>query len=102
MATVIRFSRHGTKKRPFYRIVVQDHRSPRDGKFIENIGTYDPLKETATNTSVTLKRDRLDYWLGTGAQMSLSVKNHLRSTLKNPANTGLTPPKPKKETRAKA
>lgn len=75
MATVIRFARHGTKKKPYFRIVVQDHRSPRDGKFIEHIGAFDPVKGDQT---VTVKRDRLEYWLSTGAQMSNSVKNRLK------------------------
>ena len=74
MASVIRFSRHGTKKRPFFRIVVQDHRSPRDGRFIENIGTFDPLKGTS---SLKIERDRLQYWLSVGARPSLSIKNRL-------------------------
>jgi len=78
MATVIRFARHGTKKRPYFRIVVQDQRSPRDGRFVEHIGAYDPLKG---DTSLSVKRDRLAYWVGTGAQMSDSVKNRLKTTL---------------------
>lgn len=75
MATVIRFARHGTKKRPFYRIVVQDHRSPRDGKFIENIGTLDPRKGDST---LKIERPRLEYWLGCGAQMSESVASKVK------------------------
>jgi small subunit ribosomal protein S16 len=75
MPTVIRFSRHGTKKKPFFRMVVQDKTKPRDGRFIENIGTFDPIK---SDTSLTVKRDRLEYWLGTGAIMSDSVKNRLK------------------------
>jgi small subunit ribosomal protein S16 len=76
--TVIRFARHGSKKRPFFRIVVQDHRSPRDGRFIEKIGTYVPQKE---ENALTISRPRLEYWLSTGAQMSLSVKNRLKGKL---------------------
>lgn len=75
MATVIRFARHGTKKKPYYRIVVQDKTSPRDGKFIEHIGAYDPQKDG----SFTMKRDRLDYWVSVGAQVSTSVKNRLKT-----------------------
>jgi len=78
MATVIRFSRHGSKKRPYFRIVVQDHHSPRDGRFIEHIGAYDPQKEN----SLSVERERLLYWLSTGAQMSLSVKNRLTPKIK--------------------
>lgn len=87
MATVIRFARHGTKKRPYFRIVVQDHRSPRDGRFIEHIGAFDPIKG---DQSLTVERERLQYWLGTGAQLSLSVKNRLKSKMKEWAST----PKP--------
>ncbi len=78
MATVIRFARHGSKKRPYFRIVVQDKRSPRDGRFIDHIGAFDPIKG---DSSVTVARDRLQYWLGTGAEMSVSVKNRLRAKL---------------------
>lgn len=77
--TVIRFSRHGTKKRPYFRIVVQDKRSPRDGRFVEHIGAYDPVKGDA---SLTIKRDRLLYWIGTGAQLSDSVRVRVKSILK--------------------
>jgi len=79
MATVIRFARHGTKKRPYFRIVVQDQHSPRDGRFIEHIGSYSPLKG---GESITVERDRLEYWIGTGAQLSTSVKNRLKATRK--------------------
>jgi small subunit ribosomal protein S16 len=75
MATVIRFARHGTKKKPYFRIVVQDHRSPRDGRFIEHIGAFDPIKGLP---SLVISRERLSYWLGTGAQLSVSVKNRLK------------------------
>lgn len=61
----IRLRRMGAKKKPFYRIVVADKRSPRDGRFIETIGTYDPLTEPAT---VELKLDRAAHWLSVGAQ----------------------------------
>lgn len=74
MATVIRFSRHGTKKKPYYRIVVQDKTAPRDGKFIEHIGAYDPIKG---DQSLVVKRERLDYWLSAGAKMSDSVHNRV-------------------------
>lgn len=82
MATVIRFARHGCKKRPYFRIVVQDKRAPRDGKFIEHIGAFNPVKGEST---VTVERDRLQYWLSVGAQMSDSVRNTLKSKM---AETG--------------
>jgi small subunit ribosomal protein S16 len=64
MAVKIRLARYGAKKRPFYRIVVADGRYPRDGRFLETVGTYNPLKDPF---EVTLKKDRIQYWLGTGA-----------------------------------
>lgn len=79
MATVIRFARHGTKKKPYFRMVVQDQRSPRDGRFVEHIGAYDPIKGDA---SLTVKRDRLEYWLSTGAQLSDSVRTRLKGVMK--------------------
>ena len=75
MATVIRFARHGTKKKPFFRMVVQDHRSARDGRFIEHIGHYRP---THGESSLSVDRARLEYWLSKGAQLSDSVKNRLK------------------------
>jgi small subunit ribosomal protein S16 len=88
MATVIRFSRHGSKKRPYFRIVVQDSRSPRDGRFIEHIGAYNPVVGAS---SLSVKRERLEYWLSTGAQLSTSVKNAVRGKFaeskKSPAAT---------------
>jgi len=65
----------GRKKRPFYRIVAADSRSPRDGRFIETLGTYNPLTEPAT---VEVKEDRVFYWLQNGAQPTQTVKNLLR------------------------
>lgn len=84
MATVIRFSRHGSKKRPFYRIVVQNSQAPRDGKFIEHIGHYDPVKGMS---SLKVENERLNYWLGVGAQMSDSVRTCLRTGLAAPSAT---------------
>ena len=71
----IRLRRMGAKKTPFYRIVVTDKRSPRDGRFIESIGTYNPNTDPET---VELKMDRAAYWLGTGAQASEGVVRILR------------------------
>ncbi|KRL07714.1 30S ribosomal protein S16 [Liquorilactobacillus mali] len=64
----------GSKKRPFYRIVVADSRSPRDGRFIETVGTYNPLTEPE---SVTLKEENILNWLSNGAQPSDTVRNIL-------------------------
>ena len=70
MALRIRLSRGGAKKRPFYRIVVADSRSPRDGRFIERVGTYNPLLAKDDEHRVTLKQDRIKHWLGVGARPS--------------------------------
>jgi small subunit ribosomal protein S16 len=68
MALSIRLSRGGSKKRPYYRIVVADARSPRDGKFIEKIGNYNPLLAKDAENRVVLDAERARYWLGNGAQ----------------------------------
>ena len=65
----------GAKKRPFYRIVIADSRAPRDGKFIETVGTYDPRKNPS---EVTLKTDRIRYWLNNGAQPTDTVRDILK------------------------
>jgi small subunit ribosomal protein S16 len=66
----IRLARHGAKKKPFYRIVVADSRSPRDGRYIDLLGTYDPLQTPAT---IHLKREKLEKWLQNGAQPTETV-----------------------------
>ena len=68
MALKIRLARGGAKKRPFYSIVVADARSPRDGRFIEKLGTYNPMLARDHNDRVTLKTERIQHWLGVGAQ----------------------------------
>lgn len=70
MPTTIRMSRAGTKKRPYYRIVVTNSRSPRDSKFIEKIGTYSPLLPSGDAKRVTINEERAKYWLSQGAQLS--------------------------------
>ncbi len=75
MSVKIRLARHGTKKRPFYRIVVADSESPRDGKFLEVVGTYNPLRDPA---EVNLKDERVKYWMGQGAIPTGTVKNLLK------------------------
>ncbi|MDR3190960.1 MAG: 30S ribosomal protein S16 [Lactobacillaceae bacterium] len=74
MAVKIRLKRMGSKKRPFYRVVVADSRSPRDGRFIETVGTYNPLVEPA---EVKLNEEVILSWLSNGAQPSDTVKNLL-------------------------
>ena len=75
MAVRIRLQRRGSKKRPFYAIVAAEQRMPRDGRFLEKIGTYDPHKES---DKAFIKTERLQYWLGVGAQMSDPVRAVLK------------------------
>ncbi len=75
MAVRIRLARHGRKKAPFYRLVVADSRSPRDGQFIELIGTYNPMTDPA---AVTINEDRALYWLGVGAQPSETARGLMK------------------------
>lgn len=72
----IRLARIGKKKTPFYRVVVIDKRRPRNGRFVEIVGTYDPLKKPA---EIKLDSERIQYWLGCGAQPSDTVRSFLRS-----------------------
>ena len=67
MATKIRLARGGSKKRPFYRIVAADSRAPRDGRFIEKLGTYDPLLAKDNAERVVIDKERVQYWLDKGA-----------------------------------
>lgn len=75
----IRLSRFGGKQSPFYHIVVTDSRKPRNGKFLEQIGAYDPAMPMAR---AVVDRGRLQHWLGTGAQVSTSLKKVLREQAK--------------------
>lgn len=72
----IRLARVGKKKKPSYRVVVIDKRRPRNGRFVEVVGTYDPLKNPA---EVKLDGERIQYWLGRGAQPSDTVRSFLRN-----------------------
>ncbi len=77
MALSIRLSRGGSKKRPYYRIVVADARSPRDGKFIEKIGNYNPLLAKDDEKRIVLDAERAKHWLGVGAQPTDRVARFL-------------------------
>ena len=77
MALRIRLARGGAKKRPFYRIVVADARRPRDGHFIERLGTYNPLLSRDNDARVTLKEDRIKHWLSVGAKPTDRVHRFL-------------------------
>lgn len=75
MAVVLRLRREGKKKQPFYRIVATDERFPRDGRFIEIVGQFNPMPKEET---VNIKRDRFIYWMSVGAKPSVTLKNVLR------------------------
>jgi small subunit ribosomal protein S16 len=77
MSVKIRLKRMGQKKAPFYRVVVADSRSPRDGRFIEEIGTYNPVTQPA---QINIQEDRAIHWLQTGAQPSDTVRNLFSKT----------------------
>jgi small subunit ribosomal protein S16 len=85
MATRIRLARRGATKKPFYRIVVTDSRSPRDGKFIEILGTYDPMLPKDDQNRVVLKKDRIEHWIAQGSYPSDKVSKFI-------SNAGLTNP----------
>jgi len=82
MAVAIRLKREGAKNSPYYKIVVADQRKPRDGKFIEIIGTYDPKQK---DENFTLKLDRAEYWVGVGARPSQTVGNIITKARKKSA-----------------
>jgi small subunit ribosomal protein S16 len=83
-------TRHGTKKRPFFHIVVADSRSPRDGRFIEKLGTYNPLLPREHETRITLDKERIAHWLSVGARPSDRVAKFL-------ANAELMKPRERRE-----
>jgi small subunit ribosomal protein S16 len=75
MAVKIRLARHGAKKKPFYRIVVADSEFPRDGRYLEAVGTYNPLRDPA---EITVKQERVQYWLEQGATPTDTVRSLLK------------------------
>src|SRR5690606_27899318 len=79
MSLKIRFSRGGTKKRPYYRLVVTNSRSPRDSKYIEKLGAYNPLLAKDDANRVSVKEDRIKHWLGIGALPSETAARFLRT-----------------------
>src|SRR5690606_24660516 len=78
MAVHIRLARHGSKKRPFYRVVVTDQRNPRDGRFIERIGTFNPNEDNGLSIDLA----RVDHWKGLGAQTSDTVSRLIKTAAK--------------------
>jgi small subunit ribosomal protein S16 len=81
MAVHIRLARQGTKKKPFYRVVVTDQRSPRGGRFLENLGTFDPAKKIEEQ-SLKIDAERLAYWRGHGAVPSETIVRLLKASAK--------------------
>jgi len=81
MAVKIRLTRMGRRRRPFYRVVVADSESPRDGRFIEIVGYYNPLPNAP---EVKIKMDRIDYWTSKGAQISSTVRHLLERVPQKP------------------
>ena len=79
MAIKIRLARGGSKKRPFYRIVAADSRMPRDGRFVEKLGTYNPLLQKDSEERVKMNLERIQYWLGEGAQVTDRVSRMLEA-----------------------
>ena len=99
MSLKLRLSRGGAKKRPFYRIVVADARAPRDGRFIEKIGTFDPLKKAEDTTRLVLDVEKATEWIAKGAQPTDRVIRLLDSlgVMKREARVNPEKAKPKKK-----
>lgn len=107
MSLKIRLARAGAKKRPFYRIVIADSRSPRDGRFIERVGSYNPMVAKDHAERVVLNVERIKHWLGVGAQPSDRVARFLGAAGLGPVpavpqQTKKSQPKAKAQERAKA
>lgn len=107
MALKIRLARGGAKKRPFYQIVVADARSPRDGRFVEKVGTYNPMLPQDNQDRIRLNTDRIKHWLSVGAQPTDRVALFLGKAqiIEMPAQKQLTlkaQPKAKAQERMKA
>lgn len=108
MAMKIRLARGGSKKRPFYRIVAADSRMPRDGRFIEKLGTYNPLLPKDSEERVKMNMERVQYWLDKGAQPSdrvarfLETAGHTEKTERNNPNKGEPGQKAKERIEEKA
>ncbi|WP_363350649.1 30S ribosomal protein S16 [Methylocystis echinoides] len=104
MSLKIRLARGGAKKRPFYRVVVADSRSPRDGRYIEKLGTFDPLKAKDAADRVVLDADKAKEWLVKGAQPTDRVARLLDAAglLKREARNNPEKAKPKKKAQERA
>ena len=95
MAVVLRLSRAGTHKAPFYHLVATDSRRPRDGKYLEDVGTYDP---TVKPVKVQLKTERIEYWISKGAKPSPVVAMLIKK-MKRGAEAPATPAMPAKKSK---
>ena len=93
MAMKIRLARGGTKKRPFYRIVAADSRMPRDGRFIEKLGTYNPLLPKDSEERVKMNMERVEHWLSKGAQPTDRVARMLEAAGARPKTERSNPNK---------
>ncbi len=93
MSMKIRLARGGSKKRPFYSIVAADSRMPRDGRFIEKLGTYNPMLPKDSEERVKMKMDRVKYWLGEGAQPTDRVSRMLEAAGELPKKDRSNPKK---------
>ncbi len=104
MSLKIRLSRGGAKKRPFYRIVIADARMPRDGRFVERIGTFDPLKAKDDATRITLDVEKAKDWMSKGAQPTDRVARLLdiMGVLKRDARNNPQKSQPKKKAQERA
>lgn len=81
MAVRIRLTRMGRKKKPFYRIVVANNEAKRDGKFLDVVGTYDPMQDPV---AVTIDREKLNHWIGQGAEPTVTVRSLIKKHGKAP------------------
>ncbi len=104
MATKIRLARGGSKKRPYYRIVIADVRSPRDGKFIERVGSYNPMVASDHADRIVLDKEKIEHWLKVGAQPTDRVQRFLADAgimeaKKRPDQTKKSKPKAKAQER---
>ena len=104
MAMKIRLARGGSKKRPFYAIVAADSRMPRDGRFIEKLGTYNPMLPKDSEERVKMNMERVKYWLGEGAQVTDRVSRMLEAAGELPKKDRSNPKKgtPGKAAQARA
>jgi small subunit ribosomal protein S16 len=104
MSLKIRLARGGAKKRPYYRIVIADARAPRDGRFIEKVGSYDPMKPKEDAARVTLETEKIQAWLAKGAQPTDRVLRFLDAAglMKRPARNNPNKGEPGKKAQERA